>query len=569
MTQNIIKKFNIRGPCNPKIHYMVPALERDSVLLSLINNDEYFIFHAPRQSGKTTLLMALTNKINEDSHDYALHCPLSALSYAENKDEAFDIICNEFLHSCKISKVPALNHLVTQIQDIPRQHPSSRVRDFLELACQTLDKQLILFFDEADGIPENALLPFLLQIRDGYNNRVINPMLFPKSIVLAGLRNLADYRSQDRPDDRSRVKHSPFNIQSLPQSVSNFSKEQIRALYKQHTDASGQVFDNSSIEKVWTWTEGQPWLVNALVDDIINRQLKKNYSLPIDGTLVDIAVNELFQQNNVHIDSLIQRLDETRVKRVMMSALSFSDVHIDSLLQDDIRYCVNLGLLKFGNNGYSDCLPANLFYSEMIIKNLTYQLDIASINVTEQIWMDGISLDMNSILKTFQEFWLQNSLIMAQHDRVTGLADNIINALSMAESVKQNGIIINPSNISKINKEVSRIINESFCVLVLFAFLQRVLNGGAELVRREYAVNQKFIDINVIYKGRSYPIEAKIKDSVTTESGIKQLLSYINNCNATQGWLIEFDRNPEKPLKDKISFETHIRGKNTVFVVGC
>jgi hypothetical protein len=183
--------------------------------------------------------------------------------------------------------------------------------------------------------------------------------------------------------------------------------------------------------------------------------------------------------------------------------------------------------------------------------------------------MDGISLDMNSILQNFQVFWLQNSLIMAQDDRVTRLADNIVRAISLSENIQQNGFIINPANTTKINKEISRIINESFCVLVLFAFLQRVLNGGADIVRREYAVNQKFIDINVIYKGRSYPIEAKIKDSVTTESGIIQLLGYIDNCNAKHGWLIEFDRNPAKPLKEKITFETHIRGKNTVFVVGC
>jgi hypothetical protein len=549
---------------------MVPALERDPGLMSLINDEEYFILHAPRQSGKTTLLNALTDKINEDGQDYALYCPLSSLISTQKMGRTFDIICNLFLNYCEKSKVPSLNELVPQIIDIPREDVSFRLRAFLQLACRTLDKQLVLFFDEADCIPEAALLPFLAQIRDGYNDRVIlDPMSFPKSIILAGLRNLYDYRSQDRPEDKSRVKLSPFNIQALPQSIPNFTKDQIRDLFKQHTDASGQVFDNSSIEMVWTWTEGQPWLVNALARDIINTQLKNDYSVNIDSSLVERAVNELFLQKQVHIVSLIQRLDEIRVKRVMMSALSLSDINIDSLFEEDIKYCVDLGLLKLGNNGFADCLPSNLFYSEMIIKYLTKQLNIESINFPKNIWMDGISLDMNGILRNFQEFWLQNSLIMAQGDRITGLANNIINSIILSENINQTEIMNNPIHITKINKEVSRIINESLCVLVFFSYLQRVLNGGAELVRREYAVNQKFIDINVIYQGRSYPIEAKIKDAVTTERGIIQLLGYINNCNATQGWLIEFDRNPEKPLKDKISFETHIRGCNTVFIVGC
>jgi type II secretory pathway predicted ATPase ExeA len=133
-----------------------------------------------------------------------------------------------------------------------------------------------------------------MQMRDGFINRSFNPMLFPKSIVLVGQRDLIDYMSQDRPEDKSCVKFSPFNIQSLPVSVPNFTKDQIRDLYKQHTDVSGQVFDNSSIEKIWTVTEGQPWLVNALARDIINNQLKNDYSVIIDKLLVETAISELF-----------------------------------------------------------------------------------------------------------------------------------------------------------------------------------------------------------------------------------------------------------------------------------
>jgi predicted AAA+ superfamily ATPase len=102
MEQGTIKSFNALGPCNPKIHYMILFLERIPGLLNLINDGEYFFLHGPSQSGKTTILRSLTDKINEDGGDYALVCPLSSLISSENKDETFDIICYEFLNSCKI-----------------------------------------------------------------------------------------------------------------------------------------------------------------------------------------------------------------------------------------------------------------------------------------------------------------------------------------------------------------------------------------------------------------------------------------------------------------------------------
>ena len=40
-------------------------------------------------------------------------------------------------------------------------------------------------------------------------------------------------------------------------------------LYAQHTQATGQIFEPSAIEKVFDQTDGQPWLVNAIAREII------------------------------------------------------------------------------------------------------------------------------------------------------------------------------------------------------------------------------------------------------------------------------------------------------------
>ena len=46
------KWFNIGGPCNPAKHYMLSATERLPEVVSLIDKEQYFVVHAPRQSGK-------------------------------------------------------------------------------------------------------------------------------------------------------------------------------------------------------------------------------------------------------------------------------------------------------------------------------------------------------------------------------------------------------------------------------------------------------------------------------------------------------------------------------------
>jgi hypothetical protein len=55
-----VKYFNTAGPCVPELHYMVPAEPRLPDARGLIDEGQYFVVHAPRQTGKTTTLRALT-----------------------------------------------------------------------------------------------------------------------------------------------------------------------------------------------------------------------------------------------------------------------------------------------------------------------------------------------------------------------------------------------------------------------------------------------------------------------------------------------------------------------------
>ena len=58
--------FNTEGPVVPADHYSVPPLERMDLpsILTLIRQKRYFVLHAPRQTGKTSVLTALRDLLN-------------------------------------------------------------------------------------------------------------------------------------------------------------------------------------------------------------------------------------------------------------------------------------------------------------------------------------------------------------------------------------------------------------------------------------------------------------------------------------------------------------------------
>jgi hypothetical protein len=58
--------FNTAGPCKVGYHYMIPPIERLPEARELIERMGYFVVHAPRQTGKSTTLMALTQALTAE-----------------------------------------------------------------------------------------------------------------------------------------------------------------------------------------------------------------------------------------------------------------------------------------------------------------------------------------------------------------------------------------------------------------------------------------------------------------------------------------------------------------------
>ena len=66
-----MRQFNIAGPMVAGDHYVILPLSRMDLneLLGLVRDKKYFVLHAPRQTGKTSALLALRDLLN-DRDDY-------------------------------------------------------------------------------------------------------------------------------------------------------------------------------------------------------------------------------------------------------------------------------------------------------------------------------------------------------------------------------------------------------------------------------------------------------------------------------------------------------------------
>ena len=125
----------------------------------------------------------------------------------------------------------------------------------------TSDKPTILFLDEVDALVGDTLISLLRQIRAGYNDR---PGGFPQSVILCGVRDVRDYRIR-QGDGEVITGGSAFNIKTESLRMGNFSMEETVALWLQHTEETGQVFDEAIFPELWEDTYGQLSPVAALV----------------------------------------------------------------------------------------------------------------------------------------------------------------------------------------------------------------------------------------------------------------------------------------------------------------
>lgn len=509
------KFFNTAGPIKPDLHYYVDTKTRWSFqsVLSLIQQEKYFILHAPRQTGKTSGIISLMHYLNDTEQYEAIYANIeSAQAAREDVHTAMQSILASIADSHEFYTERSL--LMDNWSKIFHQNAGQQaLKSLLSFWAKHTKKPVVLLLDEVDALIGDTLISLLRQLREGYHKR---PTGFPISIVLCGVRDLRDYRIHSSSTKEIITGGSAFNIKAESLRLENFSKTQVKDLYEQHTTATGQAFDEGVLDLAWYYTNGQPWLVNALAyEATYNMQENQDRSRSISVADFKTAKERLILRRDTHLDQLVDKLQEDRVRRVIQPILigeKTTDIH----RTDDVQYSRDLGLINVSRNGEIEI--ANAIYKEIIPRELTWTIQTGlSTKPQWYIQSDG-SLDILKLLSTFQDFFRKHS-------------EHWIERFDYKEAGPQ---------------------------LLLMAYLQRIVNGGGR-IEREYGFGRGRTDLFIEF---FYPtgkqeivLELKILYSnleKTIEKSIEQTKKYMDKCGTKEGHLLIFDRRKSRTWEEKI-----------------
>ena len=515
--------FNTAGPQKPDIHYTIDPLIRFDLndVLTLIRQQKYFVLHAPRQTGKTSCMLALRDMLNREGDYIAVYANVEAGQASRDNVKTVVKSIVDIL-ALSVSQIMKGNPLASDIRNsVQEEGADSMLSTYLARLSEALEKPFVLIIDEIDALVGDSLVSVLRQIRSGYANR---PGHFPNTIILCGVRDVRDYRIQTSGKDII-TGGSAFNIKSASLRLGNFSPEEVHALYMQHTEETGQRFDEACFPMLWQATEGQPWLVNAVGQEV-TWEIRENRdrSVVITPDMIERAIENIIYRRDTHIDILIDKLREPRVRRVIEPILANSEEPDESKMSDeDIQYVKDMGLVVKERG--KPMRISNAIYREIIPRELTASTQQQLLQQPQWYQREDGGIDMEKMMLALQQFFRENS-------------DTWIGRFDYAEAGPQ---------------------------LLLQAFLQRIVNGGG-YIDREYGLGRKRTDLLIrkaIGDQPGGPVQRivmelkvkRLKDGMDTliADGLRQTADYMDCVGSVdEGHLIIFNRDGQLSWDERI-----------------
>ena len=224
------------------------------------------------------------------------------------------------------------------------------------------------------------------------------------------------------------------------------------------------------------------------------------------------------------IDQLLDKLKEPRVRRVIDPMIAGEETPDEMAYDDDLQYVCDLGLVT-----KKDRAIANPIYQEVVVRTLSANKQQKIQN--QPLWYinaDG-SFNTQKVLEDWVQFYRENSGAWAEQFEYKEAGPHVL----------------------------------------MFAYLQRVVNGGG-LITREYALGRRRVDI-AIYFGKTQRIVIELKlmrGDKTLPQGLKQTDWYMDTMHATEGHLVIFDTDKNKSWEEKIYQRDETVGNKVIHVWG-
>ena len=533
--------FNTAGPVVPELHYCVPPLERleANELLLLIRQRKYFVLRAPRQTGKTSALLALRDELNAGDEFRCVYVNVEGgQSAREDVGAAMRAILSALARGARETlDDPFVAEVRLGILEAAGPHDA--LRETLARWAESDVKPLVLMIDEIDALVGDTLLAVLRQLRAGYPER---PGRFPQCVILCGVRDVRDYRIRSSAGNTIVAGGSAFNVRAESLRLGDFSPQEVESLLAQHTEETGQAFTDEARAAIAELTRGQPWLVNALAyEACFKNRSGRDRDREITDDAIQDAREELILRRETHLDQLTDKLQEERVRRVVEPLLSSAEA-ADTLAPDDLQYVRDLGLVTRSGS----VAIANPIYREVIPRDLTWTTQEMSMHhdPTWYVGGDGV-LRVGDLLAAFQAFFREHS-------------EHWVERFQYREAGPQ---------------------------LLLQAFLQRIVNGGGR-IEREYGLGRMRTDLLLVWPvgGAGAPVqvgESRETQKVVIEckvlhrglertlrEGLAQTRAYMDRSGSAEGHLVVFDRTEGRSWDEKVFRRDEAEGGVPVTVWG-
>ncbi|MGN0482453.1 MAG: AAA-like domain-containing protein [Lachnospiraceae bacterium] len=518
---DMAKVFNTAAVCVPQQHYMVNIEGRLKEIKKLVDQGKYFTIHKARQYGKTTILFALSQYLEEDYDIVSID--FQTFDNAKFEDgSVFSIaFASSFLRALKRNK-PVMqgdfrDACETLEQSIRVQTPFFSLKElFEELSdiCDTANKPIVLMIDEVDSATNNQVfLDFLAQIRAQYIKRFQQPTF--QSVILAGVYDVKNLKRKIRPEEEQNY-NSPWNIAADFKVDLSFSKEDIVGMLAEYESDYHTGMDMERMASLLLdYTSGYPFLVSRLcqlMDEDVS--VKKEYgSKETAWTKAGFyeAVRMILSEKNTLFESLIGKLHEYPKLNAMLRTLLFTGRSFTYGVDGSvIDMAAMFGFVKNENGtvAVANRIFETRLYNYYLSEEEMQQKDIykASLQERNQFVVDG-HLNMKKILEKF---------VMHFHD-------------------------IYGNETEKFLEEEGR--------QYFLLYLRPIINGTGNYYIEARTRDLRRTDIIVDYHGEQFVIEMKIwHGEEYNQRGEKQLMGYLEDYHVKKGYMISFNFNKKKTI---------------------
>jgi hypothetical protein len=340
--------FKYWGHLDPKKDskiYIDRKKDLDTVL-SRINDLNYYAIIAPRQTGKTTFLQQLINKINEDDLITleSIYITLEDLINVDSGRFYFNfarkiiryISTNfsiypesmESIHESVESNLDLEDFFIrlSEAQFSPKGnnyeiifHPSEDRKGLKFVIC----------IDEIDAVPDNLALEFLKTLRAIFEQRSFIKGYDCFSFIISGAVDLAKL---------TYGKSSPFNI-ATDIHLCDFKKDEMAMMLEKTLTDVGVQYYEGFMDDLFDATNGHPYLTQKLCGKLLDNLISDDRSL-IEKNELEREIENLINGNDCNLKTTLEKVLENSQQDVLERILKGEKIKYNQ--SDNFSYALKL-----------------------------------------------------------------------------------------------------------------------------------------------------------------------------------------------------------------------------------